>query len=411
MLPLLSVRQFLRDLRQQKLRTFMTMGGILWGTLAIVLLFAFGKGIYSAQMKSQKGLGENIAIVWPGMTAKTWQGLPKGRNIQFTEDDVSMLKAKISNIQRISPEYSKWNVPLQYGKQVIIQNVVGIWPEFGEMRNIIPDLGGRFIDALDIVQKRRVVFIGDELKNQLFGSEEAIGKYILVNNVPFRVIGVLKHKEQDSSYSGRDSRKAFIPSSTFQGMYSRRYLNNFVVQHNEKSNMGAVKKEMYSLLGEKYRFDPSDEDALGIWDVTEGFKFLTNFFWAFRIFLIGIGVATLITGGIGVSNIMNVVLEERTKEIGIKMALGAKKSMIMMQFIFETLLLTAVGGFLGFMIGMGIVKIVPLFKMDEFIGVPEVDLLGAGIAMVVLAIVGLAAGYFPARRAANLQPVQALKLF
>ncbi|MCX6830286.1 MAG: ABC transporter permease [candidate division Zixibacteria bacterium] len=411
MIPLLSVKQFLRDMRNQKLRTFMTMGGVLWGTLAIVLLFGFGKGIHKQQMKSQRGLGENIAIVWPNITSKPWQGLPRGRNINFTEEDVALMKSRIGSINYISPEYSKWGVRLKYGRNEVIQNIIGVWPEFGEMRNLIPDSGGRFINAYDIGLKRRVIFIGDELKKQLFGTDEAIGKYILVNNVPFQVIGVLKPKKQDSSYSGRDNNKGVIPSSTFQGMYSRRYLNDFVVQHKETSSMQSVKDEIYTLLGNKYRFDPSDKEALSIWDTTEGMKFLSTFFWAFRIFLIGIGVATLITGGIGVSNIMNVVLEERTKEIGIKMALGAKKAMIKLQFVFETLLLTTVGGLAGYLIGIGIIKIVPLFKFDDFIGIPEVDVLGTAVAVGVLGIIGLISGYFPARRAANLQPVQALKLY
>ena len=411
MIPLLSVKQFLRDMRNQKLRTFMTMGGVLWGTLAIVLLFGFGKGIHKQQMKSQRGLGENIAIVWPNITSKPWQGLPRGRNINFTEEDVALMKARIGSINYISPEYSKWGVRLKYGRNEVIQNIIGVWPEFGEMRNLIPDSGGRFINAYDIGLKRRVIFIGDELKKQLFGTDEAIGKYILLNNVPFQVVGVLKPKKQDSSYSGRDNNKGVIPSSTFQGMYSRRYLNDFVVQHKETSSMQSVKDEIYTLLGNKYRFDPSDKEAISIWDTTEGMKFLSTFFWAFRIFLIGIGVATLITGGIGVSNIMNVVLEERTKEIGIKIALGAKKGMIKLQFVFETLLLTTVGGLSGYLIGIGIIKIVPLFKFDDFIGIPEVDVLGTAVAVGVLGIIGLIAGYFPARRAANLQPVQALKLY
>jgi putative ABC transport system permease protein len=411
MIPLLSVKQFFRDMRGQKLRTFMTMGGILWGTLAIVLLFGFGKGMHKAQIKSQKGMGENIAIVWPGTTSKPWQGLPRGRGILFTEEDVATLKALIKDINYISPEYSKWSAELKCGRNIIRTNVIGVWPEFGEMRNLIPEVGGRFIDALDIAQKRRVIFIGDDLKKQLFGDEEAVGKYVMINDVPFRIIGVLKKKQQDSSYSGRDNRKGVIPASTFQCMYSRRYPNNFVVQHKESSSMASVKKQIYNIMGNKYQFDPSDEEALGIWDTTEGIKFLTTFFWAFRIFLIGIGVATLITGGIGVSNIMNVVLEERTKEIGIKMALGAKKGMIMMQFIFETLLLTTMGGLTGFIIAIGILKAVPLFKVEDYIGVPEVDILGTVVAIGALGIIGLAAGYFPARRAANLQPVQALKLF
>jgi len=411
MVTILSVKQFFNDVRRQKLRTFMTMGGILWGTLAIVLLFAFGKGIHKAQMKSWKGLGENISIIWPGSTSEPWQGLPRGRTIRFTEDDVCMMKARLSSVGAISPEYGRWNVPIVYERKKSLQHVVGIWPEYGPMRNVIPEMGGRFINELDIAGKRRVAFIGDRLKDELFGATDAVGQYIFVNDVPFRVIGVLKKKPQDSSYSGRDEWKVFIPSTTFQGIYSYYYPNNIIVQPREGYHMNLTKKDIYRLMARKYKFDPDDTEALMIWDTAENFRFLETFFVAFRIFLIGIGVATLITGGIGVSNIMNVVLEERTKEIGIKMALGAKKGMIMFQFILETLFLTAIGGLIGFFLGLGIVKIFPLFNVEDFLGVPSIDTIGSVVAIGILGLVGLVAGFFPARRAANLQPVQALKLF
>ena len=176
-------------------------------------------------------------------------------------------------------------------------------------------------------------------------------------------------------------------------------------------SMEETKKEIYEILGAKYRFDPDDTEALSIWDTTEGFAFLKTFFNAFSAFLVGIGIATLITGGIGVSNIMNVVLEERTKEIGIKMALGARKSTILMQFIIETFLITGLGGILGYLFAWGIVAIVPSFGFDEFIGIPRVDIMTGLLAVILLGIIGFFAGIFPARRAANLQPVQALKLF
>ncbi|MEW5995485.1 MAG: FtsX-like permease family protein, partial [Candidatus Zixiibacteriota bacterium] len=152
-------------------------------------------------------------------------------------------------------------------------------------------------------------------------------------------------------------------------------------------------------------------ETLSIWDTTSGIAFLKTFFLAFRYFLIGIGVATLITGGIGVSNIMNVVLEERTKEIGIKMALGARKGTILTQFVIETLLITAVGGILGFAFAYVVVQLFPMLQFEEYVGVPQVDVWGGILVTIILGLVGLTAGFFPARRAANLQPVQALKLF
>jgi putative ABC transport system permease protein len=175
--------------------------------------------------------------------------------------------------------------------------------------------------------------------------------------------------------------------------------------------MTAGRREVYEILGAKYGFDPDDREALSVWDTTEGFAFLKNFFMAFSMFLVGIGVATLITGGIGVTNIMNVVLEERTKEIGIKMALGARKSFILWQFVFETLLLTGVGGVIGFLFAWGVIAVFPYLNLSDFVGTPRVDLAAAVATVIILGLVGLVAGIFPARRAANLQPVQALKLF
>lgn len=411
MVPLGSVKQFFNDMRRQKLRTVLTMFGIFWGTCSIVLLFAFGKGISDAQVKSQKGLGENIAIFWPGITSKPFKGLPRGRRIRYTEDDVILIREKAVTINRISPEYSKWNVAMKYGRQLSVRNVVGIWPEFGEMRNLIPQSGSRFINDFDMNEKRRVIFIGDKLKNDLFSDSTAVGETILLDGVPFTVVGILKPKRQDSSYNGRDSWKAFIPSTTYLSMYSRRYPNDFVVQSKPKFTMTTTRQEIDKILGARYKYDPSDKEALSVWDTTQGMAFIKTFFLAFRMFLVGIGVATLITGGIGVSNIMNVVLEERTKEIGIKMALGARKSYVMMQFIFETIMITAIGGALGFGFAYGIVSLFPLLKLEDYVGVPTVNAWGGLMAVALLGVVGLTAGYFPARRAANLQPVQALKLF
>lgn len=412
MVPLVTVKQFLNDMRRQKLRTAMTMFGIFWGTCSIILLFAFGKGLAEAQLKSQRGMGENIAIFWGGITAKDYKGLPKGRSIRPTADDVRLIKSKSQHLERLSPEYMIWNVNVRYRKQETSRTVHGIWPEYAPMRNVTPVFGSRFINDRDIELKRRVVFIGNLLRDDLFGEgADPVGEEILMNGMPFTVIGVMKEKQQNSSYSGRDSRALFVPLSTFEAMYSRRYLNNFVAQCKPTSTMELGRQEVYEILGAKYKFDPADREALMVWDTTRGFAFLKTFFMAFSGFLVGIGVATLITGGIGVTNIMNVVLEERTKEIGIKMALGARKSFILWQFVFETLLITGVGGLLGMAFAWVIVTIFPSLNLGDFVGTPRIDLWGAVGAIVILGLVGLVAGIFPARRAANLQPVQALKLF
>ena len=406
---LMFVTQFLRDMRSQKLRTFLTIFGIIWGTASVVLLLAFGKGLHAQNQESMHGLGEGIVILWGGKTSKPYMGFGRGRWIGLREEDAILLKNEIKELGGISPEYSRWSTTMRYKKNTVTQNMVGIYPIFGELRNIYPELGGRFINSIDLEDKKRVVFIGNKLKEDLFGTEEAVGKYIFIDNVPFLVVGVMKKKKQDSSYSGRDENKAFISATTFAAMYGYKYVNNIIFKPRDARQGEFVKKRVYQVLGKKYKFDPEDKETLWMWDTTEMEKFLTYFFLAFRAFLAIIGTFTLIVGGIGVSNIMNVVVEERTKEIGIKMSLGAKKRHILSQFIFETLMITSVGGVIGFMFAFMVVRIFPYFKLEEYMGTPEISSSVALIAVGVLGLVGFISGFFPARRAANLNPVQALK--
>jgi putative ABC transport system permease protein len=396
-------------MRSQKLRTFLTVFGIIWGTASVVLLLAFGKGLHTQNQKSMHGMGEGIVILWGGRTSKPYMGFGKGRWIGLREEDAILLKKEIRELGGISPEYSKWNTTMRYKKNTVTQNMVGIYPIFGELRNIYPELGGRSIDDVDLKEKKRVVFIGSKLKEDLFGKEEAIGKYIFMDNVPFLVVGVMQKKSQDSNYNGRDENKALVSATTFAAMYGDRYVDNIIFKPKDPRQGELVKKRVYQVLGAKHKFDPEDKEALMMWDTSEFQKFLTYFFLAFRAFLAIIGTFTLIVGGIGVSNIMNIVVEERTKEIGIKMSLGAKKRHILSQFIFETLMITFVGGLVGFMFAFMVVKIFPFFKLEEYMGIPEISFSTALIAVGVLGTVGLISGFFPARRAANLNPVQALK--
>jgi putative ABC transport system permease protein len=402
--------QFLRDMKSQKLRTFLTIFGIIWGTASVVLLLAFGRGLHAQNQESMHGLGEGIVILWGGKTSKPYMGFGRGRWIQLREEDAALLRREIREMGGISPEYSKWNTTMRRKKNTVTQNMIGIYPIFGELRNIYAEMGGRFINPVDLEHQKRVVFIGNELKEDLFGADEAIGKYIFIDNVPFLVVGVMKKKPQDSSYSGRDENKAFIPATTFAAMYGYKYVDDIIFKPKDPRQVESVKEEVYKVLGKKNKFDPEDKEALAMWDTSEMEKFLTYFFLAFRAFLAIIGTFTLIVGGIGVSNIMNVVVEERTKEIGIKMSLGAKKRHILSQFVFETLMITFVGGIVGFMFAFMVVKVFPYFKLEEYMGTPEISFSAGLIAVGVLGLVGFISGFFPAKRAANLNPVQALKL-
>jgi putative ABC transport system permease protein len=404
------LRQFLRDMRAQKLRLFLTVFGLVWGTAAVTLMLAFGEGLHRQVMVAQKGLGDAIIIAWPSRTSKPWQGLPRGRRVQMTDEDVELLRREVEEIGRISEEYSVDGARMTWGKKSLSVDVSGTNVEFHVMRSMNPQEGGRFLNQTDIDERRRVVFLGDQLAKDLFGEgKEPVGETVKLDGSPFTVVGVMVQKEQDSSYSGRDKDKALIPASTMKAIYGTKYVDNFIFQAKEIQKVPAVKKKVLSVAAQKYRFDPEDEEAIQMWDTTEGMKFLDTFFLAFRGFLGVVGALTLVVGGIGVSNIMNVVVEERTKEIGIKMALGAKRKYVVGQFLFETLAITVVGGFAGFLISWTICAVFPS-SAQEFVGDPQISPQVALITTAILGFIGLLAGYFPARAAANLRPVEALRM-
>jgi putative ABC transport system permease protein len=224
------------------------------------------------------------------------------------------------------------------------------------------------------------------------------------------VIGVLKPKLQDSSYSGRDNDKASIPGTTYRALTGEKYVNNVIYQATSAFDTEPLTARILEILGKRKKFDPKDKEALSVWDTTGQFKFFDTFMLAFTGFLGVVGSLTLVVGGIGVSNIMNVVVEERTKEIGVKMALGAKQRFILGQFLLETLLVTGIGGAIGFAVSFGLCAVFPRFGLTDYVGVPEVSPFVATITIGILGAIGLVAGWFPAREASRLDPVVAMKL-
>jgi putative ABC transport system permease protein len=405
-----ALRQMWRDVRSQKLRTFLTVFGIVWGTVSVSLLLAFGKGLQRQMIVNSSGIGDAICIAWPGLTSIPYEGLGKGRKVRLNEEDVEAIRSQAQGLNAISSEYSK-TMKMNYEAKTIAIDVSGVSPEFGGMRNILPQAGGRFINPIDIEEQRRVLFIGQKMAADVFGEGvEAVGKTVMLDGSPFLIIGMLEPKVQNSSYSGRDNQKGFIPGSTYRAITGEKWIENLIYQPKDPRNAEAVSDAVRGVIAQRQRFDPADKEAFSVWDTTENLKFFAIFFLSFRLFLGIIGSFTLIVGGIGVSNIMNVVVEERTKEIAIKMALGARDRWLLRQLLLETLLITGMGGAIGFAISFTVCAVFPKFGVGEYVGDPDLSLSVAALTAAILGVTGLVAGYFPARDASRLDPVVAMKL-
>jgi putative ABC transport system permease protein len=400
-------RNLFADLYRQPLRTFLTLSGVVWGTFAIILLLAFGDGLGKSVRKSMHGMGEGIVIVWPGVTTMSYKGITKGRQIRMTPEAVMEIKDRVPNLRRVSPEFRR-SCRVRYKKEEYNNVVRGVNPEFGIMRNEIP-ASGRFLDPLDIQHNRRVCFLGFTIAENLFHEEDPVGKKVLVEGMPFTVIGVMKKKIQNSDYSGgRDEFNLFIPYTTFRAVYGNKYVNNLMLQP-ELGRSKPVIAALRDYLGNKIGFDPKDNDALFIWDFTEMEQSLETFFLAFRIFLGLIGSFTLLVGAVGVASIMLVVVEERIREIGVKLAVGAKRKQILRQFFSESLAIILLGGLIGFGLAALLLGILPMDKISDFVGYPRINVTVSVATILVLVAVGSVAGLMPARKAASTDPIEALR--
>jgi putative ABC transport system permease protein len=403
---------FIRDLNTQRTRAFLTILAITWGTIAVVLLLSFGEGLGNQMTNGLINAGNQIMILYGGETSIPYEGIPKGRSIELEEEDADLLKAAIPNIDAVSPQYRNF-VRLTVGRNSTNTECEGVNPNFEEMRRMYPAAGGRFLNEVDVVRQRRVVVLGAKIAKDFFGEQEPIGSAVILENIPFTVVGILQDKIQTSMNNGPDSRRAVIPYTTMKAMFGWRHVNSIVVHPVAPPMQAQVKSEIFRVLARKYHFDPKDERTLFIWDFIENAKTSAKIGFGMAIFLFGVGFLTLLIAGVGVANVMYVVVKERTREIGIRMAVGARRIHILAQFILEALLISFVGGSIGMLFCWGVVSFVRTLPSSDgpmqFFGKPVLSPGTMLITASILAVIGLLAGLFPARRAASVDPVESLR--
>ncbi len=407
---LIVLRQLLDDLNRQRLRTLMTVAGITWGTTAVVVLLAFGVGFERQMRVQQAGMGDGIVLVRGNRTTVPFQGFGEQRPIRLHEPDIDLLRREIPEIELISPEYGSWGRYVRRGDRRTQVFTTGVPPVYGELRNVFPEAGGRFLNQRDVEQRRRVIVLGDEVRRLLFGEdEEAVGQDVMLGRTPFTVVGIMREKTQNSSYNARDEDRVFIPITTYRALYGPRSINWVLYRPSDPDLSASINTRIKEVLGRKYTFDPQDPQALSIWDTNELMRMFKYLFIGFNMFLGIVGSFTLVVGGVGVANIMFVVVQERTREIGVRRSVGARRRDILTQVLLEAVLIVATGAALGFGFSVGIARLMALIPIQEFVGSPVISAQVALVTAGLLAVVALTAGLMPARRAAALDPADALR--
>jgi putative ABC transport system permease protein len=425
------LRQVTGNLRANKLRSFLTMFGILWGIISVVILAATGDGFQRGNQHLLEELGRNVAIVWGGQTSAQPGGQRAGRNISLTVDDARALVRESTMIAVVSAELQRDGVRVRSAYNATRSPLHGIEPQYQQIRTLDIQRGRPFRSA-DDEQALRVAVIGADLALKLFAGREAIGARIFLDGIPYDVIGQIRKKDQEDSYSGPDNDKVFIPYRAAARDFPRTdapagVVSNIVIaphpwvvaglndvfEHRTgrvEDIMWPLEKDVRRVLARRHEFDPADPSAIWMWDTTISSLMFDRMVQRMKTFFSAVGFVTLALGGVGVMNIMLIAVRERTREIGVRRAIGATRAQIQRQFFLEGFLLTMLSGVIGFTIAIALCAAVNTLPMptNRFQGMIVTWTTGA-LAVIALVIVGVVTSTLPARRAAQLPPVDALR--
>ena len=399
---------------RNKLRSLLTMAGIAWGVSSIVLIVAMGEGFKTGQRNNMKSLGENIVILFGGRTSSQAGGQRAGRRVRLTERDIHDIRTEAYLVRYVTGELeNSTRAASEYNGSAFDTN--GVEANYPLVRNVAL-AEGRFFTAEDQAEGRRVCVIGQKVKKSLYGTRtDIVGRTVMLNSIPFRIIALMADKEQNSSYNGPDEQKIYVPYTTMardlppKENYQRGFVNEIIYKPNSVPEFEAARKQVLRILGRNHGFVPDDKGAVGIWDTIENAQQVDAIFESMTAFLGIIALVTLTLGGVGVMNIMLVTVSERTREIGLRKALGATRVRIMVDFLVEGTMLAMFSGAVGWALAFGVSYSLTFVKMpDAFPGLPVSWLTSAG-TFAALGVIAVSSALFPAWRASSLTPVEALR--
>ncbi len=414
-------QEIFATIQKNKMRTFLTGFSVAWGIFMLMILLGSGNGLSNGVAQNFMNDAVNAMWIWRGETTLAYQGMKPGRTIKFVNEDQDLIK-KVSGVGVASGRYFMGNTRYSYDKESGEYTTITCQPELIQVENIeIHE--GRFINQIGVIQKRKVVVIGADIKKALFKDSTAIGEYVNINTVPFKVIGVCTEP------GSTRNRNAYMPLSTAQMIFNgSNQIHNLALTVNAETlgESQAIEEQIRNVLGKKHKFDPKDDGAIGLYNKLENYIQTMKIFQAIKIFIWIIGMGTLIAGIVGVSNIMLIVVKERTKEIGIRKALGASPASVVGLILLESIMITTVAGYIGLVMGTGLMEMINYFMVQSaevaaaaaenggragesvFLN-PTVDFNIAVSATLLLIVAGAIAGYIPAKRAARIKPIVALR--
>jgi putative ABC transport system permease protein len=403
-------------LKRNKLRSFLTTLGIMWGIATVALLIAYGSGMRSVIIAAFDAFGRGAVICWPAQTSEQAGGQRAGKRVVFEQEDLEMVRSEATVVRTACLETVRW-LGISYGERLASTAIRGVCPEYGEMRNEVPSQG-RWISREDTLERRRVVFLGARLREKLFSGRPAVNETVKIAGMRFTVIGVMDRKIQDSNYFTSDDESCWIPYTSAGELWNTRYASVLVFEpvapRFEKEGMQQVR----AAIAKRQRFSPTDERAIMMFGREQFRPIVDSITIGFEVLFTFVGALTLGIGGVGVMNIMLGSVDERIREIGLRRALGARRHHIRMQFLAEALVLTLGGGLLGLGLAYFIsaaVGTLPLYGplFEDTTGKGDIHLLislsTVALSTGILILVGVLSGLVPAFRASGLDPVEALR--